>query len=90
MPQMITREHRPALHARVSTMKDHGEPDLTIAQVAALTNQSVDTVADLVRMGRFFPNAYKAGAGARNSPWRIPATDVENYRKRQPHGPKPR
>lgn len=66
-------------------MKDHGEPDLTIAQVAELTQQSTDTVADLVRSGRYFPNAYKAGTGARNSPWRIPAADVADYRKRQPH-----
>lgn len=64
------------------------QPDMSIAQVAELTGQSKDTVADLVRSHRFFPNAYKSGAGKRNSPVRIPFSDVLDYRARQPraHG----
>ena len=60
------------------------QPDLSIADVAVMTGQSRDTVADLVRSKRFFPNAYKAGAGSRNSPVRIPFADVLDYRARQP------
>lgn len=60
------------------------QPDLSIAEVAAMTGQSRDTIADLVRMRRFFPHAYKAGTGRRNSPVRIPYTDVLDYRAKQP------
>lgn len=60
------------------------QPDLSIADVAVLLGQSRDTVADLVRSKRFFPNAYKSGAGKRNSPVRIPFADVLDYRARQP------
>jgi hypothetical protein len=59
------------------------EKDLTVKQVAELTEQSTDMIGDLVRMG-YFPNAYKAGMGKRNSPYRIPYSDVVAYRKTQP------
>lgn len=60
------------------------QPDLSISEVAVMTGQSKDTVADLVRSHRFFPNAYKAGSGSRNSPVRIPFADVLDYRAKQP------
>lgn len=41
------------------------------------------TVAQLARRGAF-PHAYKAGAGTKTSPVRIPERDVEAYRARQP------
>ncbi|WP_104087945.1 helix-turn-helix domain-containing protein [Arthrobacter sp. GMC3] len=64
------------------------EPDLSIADVATMLGQSRDTILDLVRSHRFFPHAYKAGSGARNSPVRIPFADVLDYRAKQPraHG----
>ncbi|WFR84662.1 helix-turn-helix domain-containing protein [Arthrobacter sp. Y-9] len=57
--------------------------DLSIKEVAELTQQSTRVVSDLVRMGRF-PNAYKAGRGGVSSPVRIPAADVDRYRRTQP------
>ena len=60
------------------------QPDLSIAEAAHMLGQSRETVADLVRATRFFPHAYKSGAGKRNSPVRIPFADVLDYRARQP------
>jgi hypothetical protein len=57
--------------------------DLTIRDVAKLTQQSIDTVQKLVRQGRF-PGAYKAASGAKNSPVRIPTTALEYFRNTAP------
>jgi hypothetical protein len=43
----------------------------------------METVREFARAGKF-PNAYKTGAGNINSRIRIPWTDVEDFRKRQP------
>jgi hypothetical protein len=59
------------------------EPDLTIRDVAKLTQQSIDTVQKLVRQGRF-PGAYKSASGAKNSPVRIPTTALEHFRNTAP------
>lgn len=57
--------------------------DLSIREVADLTGMHPKTVARLTRRG-VFPNAYKAGAGSKTSPVRIPVRDVEAYRARAP------
>lgn len=57
--------------------------DLSIREVAEVTGMHPKTVARLVRRG-VFPNAYKAGAGSRTSPVRVPARDVDAYRARAP------
>jgi hypothetical protein len=59
------------------------QTDLTIRDVAELTQQSVYTVSELVRKGRF-QGAYKAGSGGRNSPVRILPAALEYYRATQP------
>ncbi|WP_087874112.1 helix-turn-helix domain-containing protein [Arthrobacter globiformis] len=60
-----------------------GQPDMKVREVAALLNIDPETVRTLARQG-VFPNAYKTGLGAVNSPVRIPWVDVENYRRKQP------
>jgi excisionase family DNA binding protein len=57
--------------------------DLSIREVAEQLGLHPKTVARLVHTGAF-PNAYKAGSGAKTSPIRIPLRDVEAYRSRQP------
>lgn len=52
-------------------------------EVAEMLGISLRTAQRMVAVGRF-PNAFKAGAGARyRTPWRIPQSDVENYIKQQ-------
>ncbi|MHA7284825.1 helix-turn-helix domain-containing protein [Arthrobacter sp. MDT3-44] len=63
--------------------KHDTRPDLTVREVAGLTSQSIDTIQQLVRQGRF-PGAYKGGAGAKNSPTRIPSSALDHYRATQP------
>lgn len=57
--------------------------DATVKQVAEYLGHHPETVRIMARSGDF-PNAYKAGAGKRNSPVRIPWTDVDRYRALQP------
>lgn len=59
------------------------EPDMTIRAVAAALGLHPETVRTMARSGDF-PNAYKTGAGKQSNHIRIPAADVEDYRKRQP------
>lgn len=59
------------------------EPDMTVHEVAEAINLHAETVRQLARQGKF-PNAYKTGSGASGSQIRIPWTDVEDYRKKQP------
>ena len=59
------------------------EGDATVPQVADYLQLHPVTVRIMARSGDF-PNAYKAGAGARNSPLRIPWADVDRWRQRQP------
>lgn len=64
-------------------MKPSREPDLTVHEVAEAINLHAETVRQLARQGKF-PNAYKTGSGAASAQIRIPWTDVEDHRKRQP------
>lgn len=57
--------------------------DAKVQEVAAELGVHPETVRIMARSGDF-PNAYKSGQGKINSPVRIPWTDVEDYRKRQP------
>ena len=59
------------------------EPDMNVREVAEFLNINSETVRVLTRQG-MFPNAYKTGSGTTNSLIRIPWSDVEEYRKRQP------
>lgn len=59
------------------------EPDLTIKEVAEAIHLHPESVRILARSGKF-PNAYKTGFGGQGSAIRIPWSDVEDYRKRQP------
>lgn len=59
------------------------EPDMKVREVAEFLNIHPETVRILARQGRF-PNAYKTGPGATGSLIRIPWSDVEDYRKKQP------
>ncbi|MHA7153961.1 helix-turn-helix domain-containing protein [Arthrobacter sp. TMN-50] len=63
------------------------EPDLTIKELAEQLRLSADGVRDLVSRG-YFPNAYKAGRGGTTSPWRIPVTDLADYKSKQPKAPR--
>lgn len=64
-------------------MPKPASPDLSVKDAARELNLHYVSVSDLVRRG-YFPNAYKTGRGTRNSPWRIPAQDIADYRVRQP------
>ena len=55
-------------------------PDLSLAEVARLTGQTINTIR-YARDNGAFPNSYRAGAGLPNSAWRVPQADVDNYRK---------
>ena len=57
--------------------------DATVRQAAGFLKLHPDTVRLMARSGDF-PNAYKVGRGARNSPIRIPWADIERWRKKQP------
>lgn len=59
------------------------EGDATVHQVAEHLQLHPVTVRIMARSGNF-PGAYKAGSGARNSPIRIPWSDVERWRDKQP------
>lgn len=58
-------------------------PDLSVKELAEQIGMHPVRVSDLIRRG-YFPNAYKSGRGTRNSPWRIPAQDLADYRTKQP------
>ncbi|MGG6382041.1 helix-turn-helix domain-containing protein [Paenarthrobacter sp. NEAU-H11] len=57
--------------------------DGTVKQVAEYLSLHPETVRIMTRSGDF-PNAYKAGRARRNSPLRIPWSDVDRYRALQP------
>jgi excisionase family DNA binding protein len=57
--------------------------DATVRQVAEHLNLHPETVRTMARSGDF-PNAYKTGSGSRNSPQRIPWSDVDRWRQKQP------
>jgi hypothetical protein len=61
--------------------------DAKVSEVAEHLGLHPESVRILARSNEF-PNAYKTGAGKVNSPIRIPWSDVEDYRKKQPrvHG----
>jgi hypothetical protein len=57
--------------------------DAKVSEVAEHLDLHPETVRSMARAGAF-PNAYKSGRGGQSSPIRIPWTDVEDYRKKQP------
>lgn len=57
--------------------------DAKVAEVAEHLGLHPETVRELARANTF-PGAYKTGSGKVNSPIRIPWSDVEDYRKKQP------
>jgi hypothetical protein len=57
--------------------------DAKVSEVADHLGLHPQTVREFARAGSF-PNAYKTGKGSINSPIRIPWTDVEDFRKKQP------
>ena len=57
--------------------------DLKVSEVADTLGLHPETVRTLTRSG-IFPNAYKTGKGKQSNHIRIPASDVEDYRARQP------
>lgn len=57
--------------------------DLRISEAATELGLHPETVRVLARSGEF-PNSYKTGKGGRTSPTRIPYTDIEDWRKKQP------
>lgn len=59
------------------------EPDMTVRAVAAALGLHPETVRTMARSGDF-PNAYKTGKGGHANHIRIPWTDVEDYRTKQP------
>lgn len=59
------------------------EGDATVRQVAEHLSLHPETVRTMARSGEF-PNAYKTGSGSKNSPQRIPWSDVTRWRERQP------
>jgi hypothetical protein len=56
--------------------------DAKIKQVAEHLGLHPETIRIMARSGAF-PNAYKTGSNP-NHPIRIPWSDVEDYRKKQP------
>lgn len=64
-------------------MKNNGSltGDAAVKQIAEYLSLHPETVRIMARSGDF-PNAYKAGK--RNSPLRIPWSDVDRYRALQP------
>lgn len=56
---------------------------MTVRAVAAALNLHPETVRIMARSGDF-PNAYKTGAGKQSNHIRIPWSDVEDYRTKQP------
>ena len=62
--------------------------DLTVEQTAAELQQSPTMVRKLANRGKF-PGAYKTGMGGRTSPWRIPYSALDRFRKGQPQGYRP-
>lgn len=61
-------------------------PDLTVKDLAEHISMHPANVSDLIRRGTF-PNAYKAGRGGVSSPWRVPATDVDDYKAKNRYRP---
>lgn len=57
--------------------------DATVKEVADYLGHHPETIRIMARSGDF-PNAYKAGRGRKNSPLRIPWSDVDRYRALQP------
>jgi len=61
--------------------------DAKVVEVAKFLGVHPETVRELARANRF-PGAYKTGSGKVNSPIRIPWSDVQAFREKQPrvHG----
>ncbi|MBF6671537.1 helix-turn-helix domain-containing protein [Glutamicibacter sp. FBE19] len=59
--------------------------DMTVEQAAEELQQSPTMIRKLANRGKF-PGAYKSGMGGRTSPWRIPHSALDRFRKGQPQG----
>lgn len=57
--------------------------DAKVSEVAEHLGLHPETVRTMTRSGDF-PNAYKTGRGGHSNHIRIPWSDVEDYRKKQP------
>lgn len=64
-------------------MRRPQQADLRVSEAADALGLHPETIRQLARRGEF-PNSYKTGKGGRTSPTRIPYTDIEDFRKRQP------
>jgi excisionase family DNA binding protein len=53
--------------------------DCTVKHAAELLGVSVRTIQDWIKQGHF-PHAYKLNPQKSNSPYRIPSTDVEQFK----------
>jgi len=62
--------------------------DLTVEQTAEELQQSPTMIRKLANRGKL-PGAYKTGLGGRTSPWRIPPSALDRFRKGQPQGYRP-
>ncbi|WP_420831524.1 helix-turn-helix domain-containing protein [Paenarthrobacter ureafaciens] len=69
--------------SRVTTSDGSPRGDATVTQVADYLQLHPGTIRIMARSGDF-PRAYKAGTGKRNSPIRIPWSDVDRWRDKQP------
>ena len=59
--------------------------DLSVKEVAAQTNQSPGAVYQSLRQNEF-PGAYQIGKAGKTSPWRIPQSAIDAYRKTRATG----
>lgn len=69
------------MSSNITPMRKSG--DARVREVAAELGLNPETVRIMARSGDF-PNAYKSVQGKINSPVRIPWSDVEDYRRKQP------
>jgi excisionase family DNA binding protein len=67
----------------MTNLTSRTDRDLKPSEVAEHLGMHPETVRQLARQGAF-PNAYKTGRGGQSNHIRIPLTDVQDYRARQP------
>ncbi|WP_416405457.1 helix-turn-helix transcriptional regulator [Arthrobacter sp. LFS091] len=67
----------------MTTSSNNLRGDARVKQVAEFLGHHPVTIRNMARQG-VFPNAYKAGSGSKNSPLRIPWSDVDRWRELHP------
>lgn len=70
-------------HTTVTSIMKHREDkmkDLTVTQVAEQLQHAPSTIYALLHTDAF-PGAYQSGRGGKTSPWRIPQSAIDEYRK---------